>query len=199
MLSTLFQTILAFLGKSSLFFVFFRFFPQRTAVNLAAERGLLSLRVEVGRGEGYKPNSKGIFMQCPYSDKRRFSSLKPSAPKNKPFQTICFAPSPSEAFGEVCCHFAPKGVGVRSTNRIQREFDSNGGIAPFDHLLASSHPRQRTNLFKQFVLLPLPAKRGGLLSLRAAEKGLGVGIAPPNQKAQKNFYPSAPLFLCVKP
>jgi hypothetical protein len=34
-----------------------------------------------------KPNSKGIFVQCRYSVTKRFSSLKPSAPKNKPAQT----------------------------------------------------------------------------------------------------------------
>jgi hypothetical protein len=45
------------------------------------------------------------------------------------------------------------------TNEIQREFDSNGGIAPFDHLLASSYPRQKTNLFKP--CLPSLAKRIG--------------------------------------
>jgi hypothetical protein len=50
----------------------------------------------------HKPNPKGIFVQCPYSDKRHFSSLKPPAPKNKPFQT------------EACCHFAPPTRGVLS-------------------------------------------------------------------------------------
>jgi hypothetical protein len=39
------------------------------------------------------------------------------------------------------------------TNRIQREFLSNGGIAPFHTFLASSHPRQKTNLFKPNSIL----------------------------------------------
>jgi hypothetical protein len=62
----------------------------------------------------------------------------------------------------------------QETNPIQREFDSNGGIAPFDTLLASSHPRQKTNLFKQFVLFCSLSLRsgGGVLSLRAAERGV---------------------------
>jgi hypothetical protein len=36
----------------------------------------------------HKPNPKGIFVQCLYSDKSRISSLKPSATRDKPFQTI---------------------------------------------------------------------------------------------------------------
>jgi hypothetical protein len=81
--STLFQTFLAFFDKSLVFFGFFRF----------------SLKIPVFMVHTclpyFKPNPKGIFVQCPYSDKSRFFSLKPSAPKNKPFQT------------EACCHFAP--------------------------------------------------------------------------------------------
>jgi hypothetical protein len=83
--STLFRTILAIFDKSSSFFVFFRF----------------SLKISVfmyhTRLPYFKPNPKGIFVQCPYSDKSRFFSLKPSTPKNKPFQTICLAPFTCEA------------------------------------------------------------------------------------------------------
>jgi hypothetical protein len=82
-----------------------------------------------------------------------------------PTEACCHFAPPTEA----CCHFAPP-IGLKSTNRIQREFDSNGAIPPFDAFLASSHPRQKTNLFKQFRLRPLPAKRsGGLLPLRARQ------------------------------
>jgi hypothetical protein len=41
-----------------------------------------------------------------------------------------------------------------STNRIQREFHSNVAIATFEFFLASSHPRQKTNLLKRFIPLP---------------------------------------------
>jgi hypothetical protein len=37
---------------------------------------------------------------------------------------------------------------LHPTNRIQREFYSNGAIAPQELFLASSHPRQKTNLSK---------------------------------------------------
>jgi hypothetical protein len=67
-------------------------------------------------------------------------------------------------FFEACCHFAPpttskltpflceagEGLGMGDTNRIQREFDSNGAIPPF----------------------------GGVLSLRAAEKRRAVTSRP---------------------
>jgi hypothetical protein len=43
----------------------------------------------------HKPNSKGILSQCRYTDTKHFSSLKPSALKNKPSQT------------RRACHFAP--------------------------------------------------------------------------------------------
>jgi hypothetical protein len=36
--------------------------------------------------------------------------------------------------------------------------------------LTTRHPRQKTNLFKLFAFLPSLAKRGGVLSLRAAER-----------------------------
>jgi hypothetical protein len=35
-----------------------------------------------------KPNPKGILSQCRYTDIKPCSSLKPSAPKNKPSQTV---------------------------------------------------------------------------------------------------------------
>jgi hypothetical protein len=106
--------------------------------------------------------------------------------------------------GEACCHFAPPTRGVLSlraadfailrlfsffpskslvadTNRIQREFDSNGGIAPFELALASSRPRKKTNLFKPrravnlAAKLPLLAKRGGVLSILPPIRGRGWG------------------------
>jgi hypothetical protein len=49
----------------------------------AAEKG-----VPVTSRRRYKPNPKGIFIKCRYSDTKPYSSLKPSAPKNKQFQTI---------------------------------------------------------------------------------------------------------------
>jgi hypothetical protein len=55
----------------------------------------------------------------------------------------------------------------RKSNRIQREFDSNGAIPPFDH-----KPSAPKNKPFQTVLLPLLAKRGGVLSLCAAERGV---------------------------
>jgi hypothetical protein len=55
---------------------------------------------------------------------------------------------------------AAEGLGVRATNRIQREFSCNVAIATSGDFLASSHHRQKTNLLKQFVLPPLLAKRG---------------------------------------
>jgi hypothetical protein len=50
---------------------------------------------------------------------------------------------------------------VAETNRIQREFLFNDAIQSQNLVPASSHPRQKTNLFKL-----------GLLSLRAADKSL---------------------------
>jgi hypothetical protein len=54
----------------------------------------------------YKPNPKGIFVQCRYSDKRRNFNLKPSAPKNKPSQTNFDSNVAIRTF-EACSHFAP--------------------------------------------------------------------------------------------
>jgi hypothetical protein len=59
------------------------------------------------------------------------------------------------------CH--RKGLGLRSTNQIQREFSSNVAIPTQNTILASSHPRQKTNLLKR-----------DLPSLCAAEKGVPV-------------------------
>jgi hypothetical protein len=122
MLSTLFQTILAFLGKSSCFFGFFRFTPK------------------------------------------------------------------------IACHFAPPKR--EFTNRIQREFDSNGGIAPFDHEPSASTNKpsqtyyslplrsgeaccQSSRRQRRAVKLPsLQAKRSG--------EGLGVRFAPPKREFSEN-------------
>jgi hypothetical protein len=51
----------------------------------------------------------------------------------------------------------------KNSNRIQREFSFNDAIASQNLFPASSHPRQKTNLLKL-----------GVLSLRAADKRLGV-------------------------
>jgi hypothetical protein len=86
--------------------------PQQT--NLFKQRTAVTSRHK--QGTFYKPNPKRIFVQCPYSDKRRFSSLKPPAAKNKPFQTIYLTPLLAKRGGvlslraadtEACCHFAP--------------------------------------------------------------------------------------------
>jgi hypothetical protein len=63
------------------------------------------------------------------------------------------------------------------TNPIQREFDSNGAIATFDHELSAP----KNKLFKQFALLPLLAKRG---------EGWGVGIlhADTNRIQRENLF-----------
>jgi hypothetical protein len=61
-----------------------------------------------------------------------------------------------------------------STNRFQREFHSNVAIATQEFFLASSHPRQKTNLPKPLASMFPSPNGGGVLSLRAAEKGLGV-------------------------
>jgi hypothetical protein len=80
------------------------------------------------------------------------------------------------------------------TNRIQREFDSNVRIATFDIFLASSHPRRKTNFFKQFALLPLLAKRG---------EGWGEGMLRANtNRIQREFLfnngiQSQKLFSCL--
>jgi hypothetical protein len=62
--------------------------------------------------------------------------------------------------GEACCHFAPPTSlffvffrftpkpTASHTNRFQREFSSKVAIATQEFFLASSHPRQKTNLFK---------------------------------------------------
>jgi hypothetical protein len=44
----------------------------------------------------------------------------------------------------------------QTTNRFQREFSSKVAIATQEFFSASKHPRQKTNLFKQFTLLPFP-------------------------------------------
>jgi hypothetical protein len=64
-----------------------------------------------------------------------------------------------------------EGLGVRSTNQFPREFDSNVRIATFEHLPASSHPRQKTNFSKRellsFCFCSLPQRFG---------EGLGMGV-----------------------
>jgi hypothetical protein len=49
-----------------------------------------------------KPNPKGILSQCRYTDTKRCASLKPSAPKNKPFPTLLLLPLPAKGWGEGC-------------------------------------------------------------------------------------------------
>jgi hypothetical protein len=133
MLSTLFQTFLAFFDKSSSFFVFFRFFPQRravtsrrrerTAVNLPSLQ--TSLRVQWGR------RTVNLAAKLPLLAKR----------------------------GDVLSLRAVKGWGegiappteASHTNRIQREFDSNGAIPPFDH-----EPSAPKNKPSQTIKLPSP-------------------------------------------
>jgi hypothetical protein len=93
---------------------------------------------------------------------------------------------------EACCHFAPPmcillfflnlasklqqlliTANATNTNQIQREFHSNVRIATFETDLASSHPPQKTNLFK--LTCVTCATRALSPFLNALGKGLGDG------------------------
>jgi hypothetical protein len=67
----------------------------------------------------------------------------------------------------------------KKSNQIQRKFDSNVAIATFETVLASSHPRQKTNLFKPSLVVKLPPCEAG----RA-----GVGITLPKQTESKGNF-----------
>jgi hypothetical protein len=164
--STPFRSLFAKYGKFLFFFVYFRFSLKNLAITYHACL------------PHYKPNPKGIFMQCRYNDTRIFLSLKTSTPKHKPFQTeTYFTPSPCEAGRRAVTLRRRKegwgvgitsrrqGLGVRSTNQIQREFDSNGGIAPFDHepSAPTNKPFQTETRFTPFLC--------------EAGEGLGMGDA----------------------
>jgi hypothetical protein len=83
-----FSTFLYFFAFFRIFLVFFVFASKIRQLLITSE--VLSLRAA---DPFYKPNPKGILSQCRYTDTKPCSSLKPSAPKNKPFQTCCpFAP-----------------------------------------------------------------------------------------------------------
>jgi hypothetical protein len=62
-------------------------------------------------------------------------------------------------------------------NRIQREFYSNGGIAPFGTALASSYPRKKTNLFKRTWCPLLLAERYSETNQIQREFSCNVAIA----------------------
>jgi hypothetical protein len=89
-----------------------------------------------------------LFLRRAVPSRRRLSASK----SQQLLITIaCLAPL-SNCRGEACCHFAPP-IGVRSTNRIQREFLFNNCIQSQNIMSASSHPRQKTNFLKQFASL----------------------------------------------
>jgi hypothetical protein len=103
---------------------------------------------------------------------QEFSHAQNFIQKPRIFQTpskqlMLLLPAPLHFIGR-------EGLGIRSappahdTNRIQREFLFNDAIASQTRFLASSHPRRKTNLYKQGVL-SLRAADSDLLSLRAAE------------------------------
>jgi hypothetical protein len=119
--SSCFQHLFALFNIFSLFFVF----PLKLSLR-TADSNLRHLR-----GQD-KPNPKGIFIKCRYSDTKRFFSLKPSAPKNKLSQTeACLSLRAAEKdFDMLSIPFRSSLVffvfGFRAaryfTNRIQREF-----------------------------------------------------------------------------
>jgi hypothetical protein len=85
-------------------------------------------------------------------------------------------------YAQTACHFAPPRE-PSHTNQIQREFSSKVAIATQDRISNSSHPRQKTNLLKQFVLLLLQTNGGGVPSLRAADKRRAVNLAADKRRA----------------
>jgi hypothetical protein len=89
--------------------------------------------------------------------------------------------------------FFPSKLLVADTNRIQREFLSNGGIAPFHTFLASSHPRQNTNLFKPSAPFPCEAGRRAVPSRRRKE-GWGEGCLLSSLPPKRGVY--APFLQC---
>jgi hypothetical protein len=119
---------------------------------------------------------------------------------------------------EACCHFAPP---THFTNQIQREFLFNDAIQSQKaccHFAPPSHAQnfpKKFPFFSNFLKLGLLSLRaadknslplrsgeragdgGYLLSLRAAERNLGVGIAP-SKEACCHFAPPKKLQFCKK-
>jgi hypothetical protein len=137
MLSTLFRTFSAFLREACCHFA-----PPK--LPLLAKRG-------EGRGEGM------LSILPPTEDCCKATLSTSEAQWRGAGGEVCAATTPKSS---QCPPSPPKKYSYRRTNRNQREFYSNGAIPPFAVLLASNHPRQKTNLFKPFVLLPSLAKRG---------------------------------------
>jgi hypothetical protein len=140
MLSTPFHSFFAIFNIFSLFFVF-------------------SLKATESAN---KPNPKRIFIKCRYTDTKPCSSLKPSAPKNKPSQTrrAChFAPPTATCVTcavkrRRACHFAPPRA-TCITCAVKRRCACH--FAPLNSLSQRS-VRERVGV------------RAAYLSLRAAEK-----------------------------